>query len=279
MELNWLQGLLMGLFSGLTDILPVSAQAHRLLILKLLGESGEPLLLRLMIHLATLAALYWGCRSHIIRISRATKLARIPKRRRKRPLDRRSLMDFSLLKTTLIPLIIGFLFYRKTSSLAGNLIIVAVCLFVNGIILYIPQFLPGSNKHSGNLTRVEGILLGLGGAVSTVPGISCVGSVVSVGRVCGLDKSYALNMALLINIPYTIGLILFDFLAIFNGGMGSMSFGAVFACMLAAAGAFAGVFLGIKLLRKIISSVDFSIFGFYCWGAALFTFILYLTAA
>lgn len=279
MELNWLQGLFMGLFSGLSDILPVSAQAHRLLLLKLFGESSEPVLLRLMIHLATLAALYFCCRNHIVRMSRAARLAKIPKRRRKRPLDRRSLMDLSLLKTTLIPLVIGFIFYRKTSLLAGNLIVVAAFLFLNGVILYVPQFLPGSNKQSANLTRIEGLLLGLGGALSTIPGISCVGATVSVGSACGLDKPYALNVALLINMPYTVGLIVYDLWAIANGGMGSMSAGSIFACIFAAFGAFAGVFLAIKLLRKIISSLDFSIFGFYCWGAALFTFILYLTAA
>ena len=37
MDLNWLQSLLFGLVSGLTDILPVSAQAHRMLMLKFFG--------------------------------------------------------------------------------------------------------------------------------------------------------------------------------------------------------------------------------------------------
>lgn len=279
MELNWLQGLILGLISGLTDILPVSAQAHRLVLLKLLGQNSEPVLLRLMIHLATLAALYYCCRNHIVRMTRAQKLARIPKRRRKRPLDRRSLMDLSLLKTTLIPIVTAFLFYQKTSALGANLIFVAAFLFLNGVILYIPQFLPGSNKDSGHLTRVEGLLMGLGGAASTLPGVSCVGTAVSISSVCGVEKNYALNTALLMNMPVTIGLIVYDIIAIMDAGLSGLSFGAVISCLLAAAGAFAGVFLGIKLMRKIASSVGFSVFGFYCWGAALFTFILYLTAA
>lgn len=279
MELNWLQGLFLGLLSGLADILPVSAQAHRLLFLKLFGENSEPVALRLMIHLATLGALYLCCQSQIVRMTRATRLAKVPKRRRKRPLDKRSLMDLSLLKTTLIPIIIAFFFYQKTMGLGSNLIFVAAFLFVNGVILYIPQFLPGSNKDSGYLTRVEGLLLGLGGAASVVPGISCVGTTVSIGSICGMDKKYVLNTALLMNIPVTIGLIVHDIIAIADGGMGSMSFGSLVVCLIAAVGAFAGVFLGVKLLRRIISSIDFSVFGFYCWGAALFTFILYLTAA
>lgn len=34
MDLNWLESFLYGLFSGLADILPVSAEAHRILVLK-----------------------------------------------------------------------------------------------------------------------------------------------------------------------------------------------------------------------------------------------------
>ena len=37
MDLNWLESFLYGLFSGLADILPVSAEAHRILMLKCFG--------------------------------------------------------------------------------------------------------------------------------------------------------------------------------------------------------------------------------------------------
>lgn len=279
MELKWLQGLLVGLISGFTEILPVSAQAHRLVLMTLFGETSESALLRLMLHISTLAALYYSCRKHILRMSRAQKLARIPKRRRKRPLDTRSLMDLSLLKTTLIPIILAFLLYSKTSGLGSNLMVVALFLFLNGVILYIPQFLPGSNKMSGNLTRIEGLLLGLGGAVSTLPGISCVGASVSIGTVCGMDRSYVLNMALLMKIPVSLCLIVYDMIGIVSGGLNGMSVGLLVSCLLAAAACFAGVTLGIRLLRKIADSVGYSVFAFYSWGAALFTFIFYLTAA
>lgn len=279
MELNWLQGLLLGLLSGIAEILPVSAQAHRLVLLKFFGVSAEPALLRLMLHIGTLAALYYCSRNHILRMTRAQRLAKVPKRRRKRPLDTRSLMDMSLLKTTLIPIVLAFVFYGKTSTLGSNMILLAAFLFLNGVILYIPQFLPGSNKDSRSLTRIEGLLMGLGGAASTVPGISCVGTSVSIGTICGMDKDYALNTALLMNIPVTICLIVYDILALVQSGLSGLSFGLLVSFLLAAAAAFAGVFLGIKLLRKIVSGIGLSVFAFYSWGAALFIFILYLTAA
>ena len=136
MELNWFESILYGLFSGLADILPVSAQAHRLILLKLFGESGESVFLRLLIHIGTLAALYYSSQNQIIRYIRARKLAMIPKRKRKRPLDTRTLMDFKMLYTALIPVVVGFIFYRKAEALGSNLLLVALFLVINGIILY-----------------------------------------------------------------------------------------------------------------------------------------------
>ena len=39
LELNWLQSLALGLVSGLTEILPVSAQAHQTILLTFFGGS------------------------------------------------------------------------------------------------------------------------------------------------------------------------------------------------------------------------------------------------
>lgn len=274
MDLNLIQSILYGLIAGIADILPVSAQAHRIILLSLFGETGEAPLLRLLVHLGTLAGLYYGCQSHIIRMIRAHKLARIPKRRRRRPLDTRSLMDISLLKTMVIPVIFGFLFYNKTYPLASNLLAVAGFLFLNGLILYIPQYLPGSNKDSRNLSRVEGVLMGLGGAASVLPGVSSVGTVFSIGTVCGGEKGYVLNMALLLNLSVTSGHVIWDVIALISGDTAALSFGLVLNYLLAAGAAFGGVYLGIRIVRALSKHMDF--FSYYCWGVALFTFILYL---
>ena len=279
MELNFLQNILLGLLSGLTEILPVSAQAHRLIALKLFGVEREPDLLRLVIHLSTLGALYYACNGHITRILRARNMARRAQRRRRRPLDVRSLMDLSLLKTTWIPIVIIFIFYQDIAIVAEHFMIVDALLFVNGLILYIPQYLPGSNRDARSMSRVDGLLLGLGGAASTLPGISGIGAITSVGTVRGGDPNYCLNIALLMNIPMTIGYIVFDIIAIAGNGIGAISFGVLMGYLLAAGLAFAGVLMGIRIMKVLASNIGFSVFSFYCWGAALFAFMFALTAA
>ena len=125
LDLNWFESFLYGLFSGLTDILPVSAEAHRILMLKCFGIQSHTELMKLFAHLGVFGAMYFSCRKQIVRIHRARRLARVPKRRRRRPLDTRSLMDFSLLRTMLIPVILGFFLNRYTEPLEEKLICLA----------------------------------------------------------------------------------------------------------------------------------------------------------
>lgn len=278
MNLNWLQSILYGFLSGLTDILPVSSQAHKVLLLKLFGIQVGMEFIHLWIHLGIFAALYFCCRSQIVRINRARALARVPKRRRKRPLDTRTLMDWSMLKTMLIPVILGLLLYRRTVSLGENLMLLALFLFLNGLILYIPQFLPGSNRDSRNLSRVEGLLMGLGGAASMLPGISAVGSAASIGCVCGVERSYSLNMALLMNLVLTLGLVVQDAFLLLDAGIGTFSFLILLRYLLTAITAFGGTVLGVKVMRYLAGLHGFDLFAFYCFGLSLFTFILNLLA-
>lgn len=278
MDLNWLQSILFGLVSGLTDILPVSAQAHKAILLKLFGISSEPLILRFMIHLATFAGLYYCCQNHIFRISRQLRLARIPQKRRKRPLDTRTLMDFKLLRMMAIPAIAGFFAYQKTSVWNHSLNWIALFALLNAFILYLPVLMPSGNKDSRSFSPAEGLLIGLGGAVSVVPGISSMGATTSILLLRGSDRTFALNMALLLQMVVAAGMTVMDVITMWNTSLGSVSFGAIACCILAAGAAFAGVFLGIKAMRTLAVNIGFNVFAFYSLGVALFSFILFLTA-
>lgn len=279
MELGFFENLILGLISGFTEVLPVSAQAHRLVILKMLGVNGDSAVFRLMMHLAAAGALYFYCKGHIVRMMRARRLARVPKNRRKRPLDTEALMDFRFLLFTLIPVILGLVLNGKLAFLRKNLLYTAGLMLLNGIMLYIPQYLPGSNKQSGSLSRVDSLYFGLGGVLGLLPGVSGVGSAVSIGTVRGMDPVKALNFALLMNIPVNLGLALLDLLELLSAGAGSLAFSALIFSLCAGAAAFAGIILAINLLKKVTANIGYSIFAFYCWGAALLTFMLYLAAA
>ena len=278
MDLNWFQSLIFGLVSGLTDILPVSAQAHKAILLKLFGLGSEPVILRFMIHIATFAGLYYCCQGHILRISRQLRLARIPKKRRKRPLDTRTLMDYKLLRMMILPIIISFIFYPKLVEWNHSLNWIALFVLINAVIMYLPVLMPSGNKDSRSFSPFEGLLMGFGGGTAIVPGLSSVGSTLTIFQLRGADRTFALNMTLLLHMAVTAAMIVMDIVTMSSIGIGLISFTAIVYCILAAAAAFAGVFLGIRVLQILAINVGFNMFAFYNLGLALFSFILFLTA-
>ena len=278
MDLGWTQGIVYGFLSGLTDILPISAQAHKILLLKFFGIRGNLDLLNLLIRLGIMGALYVCFQTQLVRINRARALARVPKKKRNRPLDTRSLMDWSFLKTMTVPIILVFFVYQHIANVGNNLILTALFLFLNGVVLYLPQFFPTGNRDSRTLSRVEGLLMGLGGATSVLPGFSSVGSSISIASICGVERNYALNMSLMMNFVVNAGFAFYDIRSISANGIGMLSFMVVVQYAVIAAVAFGGTFLAIRLMRRLAESRGYLIFAFYCWGIALFTFILNLIA-
>lgn len=276
MEFNFLESLLYGLAAGLTDILPVSAQAHRTILMTVFGADGESALLRLLTHGAILAALYYCCQKQLMRISRQLKLARIPKKRRKRPLDLRTLLDYKLLRTMMIPAILGFLFYQKIAALNHSLSWIALFALINAIILFLPQLMPTGNKDSRTMSRLEALLMGLGGAAGIFPGVSSMGTMTAVASVCGAERQYALTVSLIMNMVINVMLMVFDFLSIVSVGIGTFSFAIFIGYLLAAAAAFAGVVLGERIMRAVSANLGVQIFAWYSLAVALLSFILYL---
>lgn len=274
--MNWFQSLIFGLVSGLSDILPVSSQAHKAMMLKVFGVNAEAPLLRLFIHVGILAALYYCCSNQITRITRQLRLSRIPKKKRKRPLDVRTLMEFKLLRMMIIPMLLSLVLYNRTVAWGTRLNLMAIFLLINGLILFLPNLLPTGNKDARSMSALEGLLIGLGGATSIVPGISAIGGVNAVASVCGAERTFALNLSLLTNMVLTVGLIAFDFATVYASGVSNMSFTVLLTYLLSAGAAFGGAYLGIQTMRALAVNIGFTIFAFYSFGAALFSFVLYL---
>ena len=128
------------------------------------------------------------------------------------------------------------------------------------------------------MSRVQGVLIGLGGSMSIVPGLSSIGGAWSVGALCGVDKSYGLNMIFLLDMVVCIGRMVLDIIGLASTGLAGTSFGLFVVYILAGIAAFCAATLCIKLLRSIVSEISSSVFSYYCWGVALFTFIMNLLA-
>lgn len=276
MELSWLQSLIFGLVSGITELLPVSAPAHEALVMKLFGMADSPLL-RLLVHTAVWEALYLNLREPVSRLLQERELSRIPPRRRSRQPDPVFVRDLKLMRSAMLPMVLGFLAAYFLKDVQMDLSRIAVFLLINGVILYIPGHMPTGNKDSRSMTPLDGMLLGLSAAAGIFPGISRIGAVVSAAIGRGAGKEQALRWALLLDLAAMLFVIGFDAYALITTGLGALTVPTIISCVLACAAAFGGAMAGIRVMNFLAFRTGFSGFAYYSWGAALFAFLMYLT--
>ena len=267
-----LKSIFFGLVMGLTRILPVSAGAHQQVLFRLFGVT-QGALLSLLCHVGILAALYWDNRVLLARLSRERKLAAIPPRRRKRPLDTQILLDGRLARTAAIFSGVGVLAAIFLGTF-DSLPILAGMLFLNGVLVLLPQFLPTANKDS--LTRLDGILMGLGGALGAVPGFSQTGGVLTAAVARGADRTKALNWALLSAMGALVCLCVGDLYGAATQGVGTVSVTVLLGYLLSGGAAFLGAMAAMRMLRFLAVKQGFTGFAYYSFGASIFTLILYL---
>lgn len=274
--MNWLQSLLYGFVSGITGFLPVSSQAHQAILLHLFGAEDNGLL-RLFIHTALLTAVMVGYRPQMTRLYREIRLAQLPRKRRRRSPDVYALMEVSLLKTGGWVLMLTFLLYPPAASMNYSLNYVALFLLLNGAIVYIPQLLSTGNKDARTMSRLDAALIGFGGALGMLPGISSMGALTSVYSIRGADREKALTWSCFLMLPVLACLMGFDIQAMITNGVGSFGFGDLIVYLFTAAATYLGASVSISIMRSLAVNAGYSGFAFYSWGAALFAFILYLT--
>ena len=276
MEISWLESILLGLVSGFAEFLPVSAQAHRAILLSIFSAEAVHPIMELCVHIGILVALYYSSKFQLNKLHREFRMSRASARRRRRTPDFQSLRDLSLIKCASIPLVLSFLLYSKTAEYSNRIYLVSVFLLLNGLILYIPMFLPQGNKDSRSMSRLDGFLIGLGAALSIFPGISRVGVASSVAIARGADMQQAYKWSLFLSIPALIVLSCFDLYGVFITGFAGTNFTFILQCLISGCFAYLSTYFAITVMKVLTTRAGFFNFSYYSWGAALFAFILYL---
>ena len=267
--------LLYGFISGITEFLPISSQAHQSLFLQICGTSHRLPILDLCVHMGMLTAAYYTNHALLMRLRREKQIRRGGRRNSGR-LESGGTYDSRLVKSATVPMLVLMLLYLITAKFEFNPVPLSAYLVLNGVILLIPEYMRHGNKDARSMTGLDGIFLGIMSSISVLPGISRVGAGISysVGR-CA-DRQNAINWAVLLSMPAILLLIVFDFINLASIGSYVNSFAAVAGCIFATITSFIGSYLAIKGLHYLVDRTGFSGFAYYSWGAALFTFGLYL---
>lgn len=271
---NILYNLVYALISGFTEFLGVDALAHQRLYELMAGQKQPNPMVQMALHAGALAALLVSCWGKLRRILRERHYSTHSRRLKRQP-DPIAQLDLKLLRTAMVPILVSILFYQKAVELVNGFLPLALTLLLNAVIVFIPRVLNSGNKDGRSVSRLDGILVGCGGALGAVPGFSRIGCMLSAAAAGGLDRSYGLDIALLLSIPALLGSLVFDVIAVFFAKT-AITLVSVALYLLYAAIAFAGGWLSIVMMRYLSLKIGFTHFAYYSLGLALLSFIFYL---
>ena len=276
MDLNLIESILYGVISGFTEFMPVSSHAHRQLLLTLFGNESSVALLDLFVHIGLLIAVLAAVVGYCKRGSKEYALLRKAPRRRKREPNMQVALDYSFVRTATLLLLVSIFLRVKTAVWSSDLPMLALFLTVNGLLLFVPHLLSSGNKDSRHMSAFDAILFGIGGALSCLPGISCIGASASIALLRGADKKEAYKWSLMLTGPALVISLCMDLYGLFVAGMGGLDLLTILICLFSGCTAYFAGSLAIKFMKTLVEDKGFSGFCYYSWGIALFLFILYL---
>ncbi len=254
--------LILGIVQGITEFLPISSDGHLEIAKFFLGDKSsglDSLELTVILHMATTLSICYVFRNKILSIIKGLIQWES------------STIHFALLViVSMIPAaIVGLFFEEAVSSMFnGNIALVAVCLVLNGIILWIGNRIQVTNQK---ITIWKAFGMGIAQMFAILPGISRSGSTISVAAMSQINRYEAAEFSFLMVLPLIFGKIGKD---IINGSFSHVqySFGAM------TVGFIASFLVGIyafKLLLKLVSGIRLNYFAYYCIIVGLLLGIYY----
>ena len=269
--MNWFSIFLLGLLSGLTQFIPVSASGHQRLMMHLLGQTQIDPLCRFILSCGTLIALLTACTGQLRRLIVERNIEKRGARFRAYGGRR---YDYRLVKTVAVPIAIvhavGVIF-----GLSVGLPVLTISLLINGVILFVIGNMRQGNKDSRRMTKLDSLYIGAFGCLSVIPGISLVGTVTSAAISRGAARQTALNWAFMVSIAVLLVRMVTDLILTVAYGT-TLTLVSFLLCIIGALFAFIGGRFSIQFARFAVNRSGLAGFSYYVWGAALLTFILFL---
>lgn len=264
--MDWIQALIMGIFQGLTEYLPVSSSGHLTIGAALFGINGEEnLAFTIMVHVATVLStlvILWKEIDWIFKglfkfqMNEETKY-------------------FLNIIVSMIPVgIVGVFFKDKVEEVFGSgLLIVGCMLIVTALLLTFSYYARPRQKEKISLT--DAFIIGLAQAVAVLPGLSRSGSTIATGLMLGNKKEKLAQFSFLMVIPPILGEALLD---VMKAAKGEEAFGNIDALPLIVGfvAAFVSGCLACKWMINIVKKGKLVYFGIYCAIAGAATIIFSL---
>lgn len=275
MQIGLIESIIYGFVSGITEFLPISSDAHQRILMQVFGIENRDPLMDLLVHAALLAAIFFSCRVLIGHLRREQAISM--RRSRSMRNSTTSIMDIRLIRQATLPMIIGIVLLSYITGSNQSLPATVVLLLINGIILFLSERMAQGNKSSISMSAFDSVLIGIFGSLSAFSGISRIGCTFTTSIMRGAKRQHALNWSVLLGIPALGTLCALNAITLFSQLSTVQLWGNFFSYLFSVLAAFCGGCVGIRMLRFFVTRVSLFGYAFYSWGAAIFSFLIYLT--
>ncbi|MBR2131965.1 MAG: undecaprenyl-diphosphate phosphatase [Oscillospiraceae bacterium] len=263
------------MIQGVAEFLPISSSGHLSIAQNLFGlsvEGSNDMFFDVLLHLGTLAAVfvaYWAeIREMIVEFFSAIGDFLGGRKQKTLPPARR-LIGMIIVGT--LPLFAILPVKDVVEKLSQNTYFIGAALLVTGCLLTVCDRMRKGKKTEASAGMLDALIVGVGQAIATCPGISRSGMTISVGCFCGFERKFAVRFAFLLSIPAVLGANILEIADVMETGIDTTLLPMYFAGVLVAA---VSGYLCIRLLKMIAENGKFGAFAYYCWGMGVVTIVL-----
>ncbi|NBJ70940.1 MULTISPECIES: undecaprenyl-diphosphate phosphatase [Clostridia] len=268
-----LKYLLLGLFQGFTEPIPISSSGHLVMLRDILNLQVElaGLSFEILVNFGSLIAVLVIFRKDLFRLTR-NGLRYIFQSDR----DSEATADFQfilfLIIATIPTGILGFLLEDYISEKLSKPIIVGYTLLITGAALWVIRNLHGK-KNDGDLTIKDALIVGAAQAVSLIPGISRSGATIVAAMLVGMKRETAFRFSFLLYIPVSLGVTILGVSDIVNDDKFSallIPYAIAFLASIIAS------YFALKWFANIMAKGNLKYFSFYCFIVGILAIIYFL---
>ena len=273
--MTYLTAFLLGLVQGVAEFLPISSSGHLAIAQNLLGmqEAGSvPEFFDVLLHLGTLIAVfaaYWKDICEMV-VELFRGIGDLAHRSTPSPVPPARRLILLIVVGTL-PLFAVLPIRKAVQGLSDNMVFVGAALIVTGILLFLCDRVRKGRKTERSATWVDALLVGVGQAVATLPGVSRSGMTITAGCFVGYERRFAVRFSFLLSIPAVLGA---NILSIGDAVQAGINGAEVPMYLVGVVTAAVTGYLCIRLLKYVADKGRFGAFAYYCWAVGILTLVL-----
>ncbi len=250
-----LKYVVLGLVQGLGEFLPISSSGHLLLAQRILGVEEGGMLMTVLLHVATLAAVLIVYRRQVWELIR-------------HPIQWKTLW---IIVATAVTACVMFAF-KKFFDSAEDGRFLGWCFILTAMILTVAEYAKvrfSRDITCSNMKWWRAAVIGAMQGIAVLPGVSRSGATITGALCCGMKRDEAAEFSSLLSIPAIIGGAVLELPDLVKYGTGDFTWYGILIAMVVA-----GVsgWLAVRFMIRLITRRSFH--GFIAYTAALGVLVL-----